>query len=233
MMIQFRNMMNTSFVITRRIALFLICLTVSNFTWAGFYTEKSGNFARVVVKVEPSAKGKVYADTLAAAKENPPFDPNSTTYSLSIEGTKQMLDLWIFTSEITRNNSVTFNLYAADRTAEYVWAGWYKESGTEPTTMDNPAKVTITATNASNKTNPTTETYTAKWLQPKVTSTTPSAIDLGTITNPTTTVNSEDVQYAITEYVGKENFVMITTPSSFTHSETDLPITSNTYTSSI
>ena len=101
--------------------MFLICLTVSNFTWAGFYTEKSGNFARVVVKVEPSAKGKVYADTLAAAKENPPFDPNSTTYSLSIEGTKQMLDLWIFTSEITRNNSVTFNLYAADRTAEYVW----------------------------------------------------------------------------------------------------------------
>lgn len=232
MMIQFRNMMNTSFVITRRIALFLICLTVSNFTWA-MSTEGSENFARVVVKVEPSAKGKVYADTLTVAKENPPFDPDSTTYSLSIEGTKQMVDLGFWSTEITRNNSVTFNLYASDRTAEYVWAGWYKESGTEPTTMDNPAKVTITATNTSNKTNPTTETYTAKWLQPKVTSTTPSAIDLGTITNPTTTVNSEDVQYAITEYVGKENFVMITTPSSFTHSEADEPITSNTYTSSI
>ena len=79
-------MMNTSFVITRRIALFLICLTVSNFTWA-MSTEGSGNFARVVVKVEPTAKGKVYADTLTTAQENPPFDLNSTTYSLSIEGT--------------------------------------------------------------------------------------------------------------------------------------------------
>ena len=59
MMIQFRNMMNTSFVITRRIALFLICLTVSNFTWAGFSNTGSENFARVVVKVDPSAKGKV------------------------------------------------------------------------------------------------------------------------------------------------------------------------------
>lgn len=233
MMIQFRNMMNTSLVLARRMALLLIALFISHAVWAGsMQPSGSGKFVKVTVKVEPSASGKVYADALAETVAEPPY-PNTETHSLQAEG--KILNLkffWGGETQISENNDITFNLYAADRTGEgYVWAGWYEESNTDPTTMDNPAKVTITAAGTEKK--PTTKTYIAKWLQPQVTDVKPSFIDFGTITNPTLVVEAQDVKYTVADYMGKENFVMSTTPSSFTHSEADEPIITDTYTSTI
>ena len=234
-MIQFRNIMNTSLVLARRMALLLIALFISHAVWAGdfikFGSDKSDKYAEVIVKVSPEAKGKVYADTEPEPQSSFTY-PNVNKYSLKSSGTKQYINLFSYQIWSQDYNDITFNLYAADRTGEgYVWAGWYEESNTDPTTMDNPAKVTITAAGTEKK--PTTKTYIAKWLQPQVTDVNPSSIDFGTITNPTLAVEAQDVKYTVADYMGEENFVMSTTPSSFTHSEADEPIITDTYTSSI
>ena len=234
-MIQFRNIMNTSLVLARRMALLLIALFISHAVWAGDFiksgSDKSDKYAEVIVKVSPEAKGKVYADTEPEPQSSCTY-PNVNTYSLKSSGTKQYITIWGYQIWSQDYNDITFNLYAADRTGEgYVWAGWYEESNTDPTTMDNPAKVTITAAGTDKK--PTTKTYIAKWLQPQVTDVNPSSIDFGTITNPTLAVEAHDVKYTVADYMGEENFVMSTTPSSFTHSEADEPIITDTYTSSI
>ena len=234
-MIQFRNIMNTSLVLARRMALLLIALFISHAVWAGdfikFGSDKSDKYAEVIVKVSPEAKGKVYADTEPEPQSSFTY-PNVNTYSLKSQGTTQYITILGYSIWSQDYNDITFNLYAADRTGEgYVWAGWYEESNTDPTTMDNPAKVTITAAGTEKK--PTTKTYIAKWLQPQVTDVNPSSIDFGTITNPTLAVEAQDVKYTVADYMGEENFVMSTTPSSFTHSEADEPIITDTYTSSI
>lgn len=234
-MIQFRNIMNTSLVLARRMALLLIALFISHAVWAGdfikFGSDKSDKYAEVSVKVSPEAKGKVYADTEPETQSSFTY-PDVNTYSLKSSGTKQYIKLFGIQIWSQDYNDITFNLYAADRTGEgYVWAGWYEESNTDPTTMDNPAKVTITAAGTEKK--PTTKTYIAKWLQPQVTDVNPLSIDFGTITNPTLAVEAQDVKYTVADYMGEENFVMSTTPSSFTHSKADEPIITDTYTSSI
>ena len=232
-MIQFRNIMNTSLVLARRMALLLFALFISHTVWAGNLSSKgSTKFAKVTVKVKPSASGKVYADALPEPVAEPSY-PLREEHSLIVQGQIQVFEWWWGTStKISENNDITFNLYAADRTGEgYVWAGWYEESNTDPTTMDNPAKVTITAAGTEKK--PTTKTYIAKWLQPQVTDVNPLSIDFGTITNPTLAVEAQDVKYTVADYMGEENFVMSTTPSTFTHSEADEPIITDTYTSSI
>ena len=233
-MIQFRNIMNTSLVLARRMALLLIALFISHAVWAGDLiksgSKKSGKYAKVIVKVSPEAKGKVYADTEPEPQSSFTY-PDVNTYPLTSQGTTQYITIFGYSIWSQDYNDITFNLYAADRTGEgYVWAGWYEESNTDPTTMDNPAKVTITAAGTEN---PTTKTYIAKWLQPQVTDVNPSSIDFGTITNPTLAVEAQDVKYTVADYMGEENFVMSTTPYSFTHSEADEPIITDTYTSSI
>lgn len=235
-MIQFRNIMNTSLVLARRMALLLIALFISHAVWAGDFiksgSKKTDKYAEVTVEVSPEAKGKVYADTEPEPQSSFTY-PDVNTYSLKSSGTTQYITILGYQIWSQDYNDITFNLYAADRTGEgYVWAGWYEESNTDdPTTMDNPAKVTITAAGTDKK--PTTKTYIAKWLQPQVTDVNPSSIDFGTITNPTLAVEAQDVKYTVADYMGEENFVMSTTPSSFTHSEADEPIITDTYTSSI
>ena len=165
-MIQFRNIMNTSLVLARRMALLLFALFISHTVWAGNLSSKgSTKFAEVTVKVKPSASGKVYADALPEPVAEPSY-PLREEHSLKVQGQIQVFEWWWGSStKISENNDITFNLYAADRTGEgYVWAGWYEESNTDPTTMDNPAKVTITSAGTDKK--PTTKTYIAKWLQP-------------------------------------------------------------------
>ena len=200
------NKINNLFVfnIAKRLALIVAAVTVANFAWGGEFlnvtTKSSDKYAKATVRVNPSASGYVYVDTLATPlEENAIVWPNTSESSIANDGTvTSVLGFDAFT-----NNTITFNLYAKDRTnAGYVWGGWFCADTLVST--DRIAKTTITAAGTQN--NPTTATYEARWLQPKVTEVSPTAINFGEINDPTTTIEAQNAKFTIQNYAGQENY---------------------------
>ena len=179
------NKINNLFVfnIAKRLALIVAAVTVANFAWGGEFlnvtTKSSDKYAKATVRVNPSASGYVYVDTLATPlEENAIVWPNTSESSIANDGTvTSVLGFDAFT-----NNTITFNLYAKDRTnAGYVWGGWFCADTLVST--DRIATTTIKAEGTEAK--PTTATYEARWLQPKVTKVSPTTINFGEINDPT------------------------------------------------
>lgn len=125
------NKINNLFVfnIAKRLALIVAAVTVANFAWGGeflggiFETTSSGKYAKATVRVNPSARGCVYVDTLATPLTESDIKwPNTAEHSIAKDGVSgKFLGMNFY--EI---NTITFNLYAKDRTnAGYVWGGWF------------------------------------------------------------------------------------------------------------
>ena len=222
-MIQFNKTIFQCNRIIRRLVLLSILLYAYTATYAG-ETRGSGKYAKAAVQVTPSAVGRVYVDAESTPQTDPPYNQTE----LKVEG--QVFSLfWIFDIEIL--NSITFNLYAEDVSNNgYVFGGWYKGDATEPFETSLTAQTTIATSSSSTN----SVTYTAKWLEPKVTAMNPQNIDFGTIDDPSTVVAGEVIAYTIADYMGTNNYEMSTT-NSFTHSEGNDPIdeTANTYTTTI
>ena len=227
-MIHLNELMQHSNSCTKqRAILLMLCIVFSSVAWASS-TRGSGEYAQARVMVEPSAAGKVYVDTLSIANEPEINNFKDEASSGPIEGTEAT----VWNTVIATYNDITFNLYAKQEDDGYIWAGWYEENSETLYSSDMTTTVTITA--AGTKQGPTTKTYVAKWLQPKVTSVNPEEIDFGEINDPTAPIEVESVVYTIADYMGKDNYVMAA-DAPFTHTEADDPIneTNNTYTSTI
>ena len=120
-MIQFNK---TIFQFTKRLALVVILISATTQLWASG-TRGSGEYAKAVVTVDPSANGKVYVDTASTPTTNPPY-PNAIECSCTAQGT----EFRVFGQTVATFNDITFTLYASDRTAEgYVWGGWRDADG--------------------------------------------------------------------------------------------------------
>lgn len=225
-------MKHSNSCVKQRVLLLLLFIIFSTIAWAS-KTQDSGKYAQAVVTVDPSAAGKVYVDTLSVAKE-PEDDKMAEEFSSGpIEGKESVISSFWGTTTIATYNDITFNLYAKQEDDGYIWAGWYEENSETLYSSDMTTTVTITAESTNDK-KPTSRTYVAKWLQPKVTEVDRTTIDFGEINDPTSTVEAEDVIFTIADYMGKDNYVMETV-APFTHTEADDPIdeTNNTYTSTI
>ena len=225
-------MKHSNSCVKQRVLLLLLFIIFSTIAWASD-TRDSGEYAQAVVTVDPSAAGKVYVDTLSVAKE-PEDDKMAEEFSSGPIGGKEFVitSFW-GTTTIATYNDITFNLYAKQEDDGYIWAGWYEENSETLYSSDMTTTVTITAT-STNSTNPTSRTYVAKWLQPKVTNVDHLKIDFGEINDPTAPIEAESVVYTIADYMGKDNYVM-EADAPFTHTEADDPIdeTNNQYTSTI
>lgn len=200
------NKINNLFVfnIAKRLALIVAAVTVANFAWGGEFlnvtTKSSNKYAEATVQVNPSANGYVYVDTLATPlEENAIVWPNTSKSSIANDGTvTSVLGFDVFT-----NNTITFNLYAKDRTnAGYVWGGWFCADTLVST--DRIAKTTITA--AGTKVKPTTAVFVAQWLQPLVTKVSPTTINFGEINDPTTPIEAQNAVFTIQDYAGQDNY---------------------------
>ena len=228
-MIHFNELMkHSNSCVKQRVLLLLLFIMFSTIAWAS-NTQNSGEYAQAVVTVDPSAAGKVYVDTLSVAKE-PEDDKMAEEFSSGpIEGKESV----IWGRPIATYNDITFNLYAKQEDDGYIWAGWYEENSETLYSSDMTTTVTIKAT-STKRNNPTSRTYVAKWLQPKVTNVDRSKIDFGEINDPTAPIEAESVVYTIADYIGKDNYVM-EADAPFTHTEVDDPIdeTHNQYTSTI
>lgn len=223
-MIQFNK---TIFQFTKRLALVVILISATTQLWASG-TRGSGDYAKAVVTVDPSANGKVYVDTASTPTTNPPY-PNAINYSLTVQGTV----FQVFSSVVATFNDITFTLYASDRTAEgYVWGGWRDADG-NIISSEMVGQTTITAAGTEQK--PTENTYIATWLSPKVTLATPNALPFDEIDNPTATVESKNVVFTIADYMNKNNYVTSADNSFTIEDASDDPINeeANTYTVSI
>ena len=216
---------------SKRVLLLILTLVLGTTMWASS-TKDSGQYAKAIVEVDPSAAGRVYVDTLtnALAADDVPYNRTA----LEIQGTKMDVDTWIFgIVTVATYNNITYNIYAEDILHKgYIWGGWYYKETNEFITSSLRTQVTITA--AGNADKPTTTTYVAKWLRPKVTSATPTTINFDEITDPTASVTATNVVYTIADYKGHDNYVL-SINGDFIHTEADNPIdeTNHTYTSSI
>ena len=221
-MIQFNKTILHKNCILQRLSLLVMLLYFCTTAYAG-ESRGSGKYAKATVQVTPSAVGRVYVDAESTPQTDPPYNQTE----LKVEG--QVFSLfWIFDIEIL--NTITFNLYAEDVSNNgYVFGGWYEGDATEPFETSLTAQTTIATSRSTNSV-----TYTAKWLEPKVTAMNPQNIDFGTIDDPSTVVAGEVIAYTIADYMGTDNYVMSTT-NSFTHNEGNDPIdeTANTYTTTI
>ena len=221
-------MKHSNFCVKQRVLLLLLFIIFSTIAWASD-TKDSGEYAQAVVTVDPSAAGKVYVDTLSVAKEPGDGKMGATVTSVPIQGK----EFTVWGTSIATYNDITFNLYAKQEDDGYIWAGWYEENSETLYSSDMTTTVTITAI-SQDKTKPTSKTYVAKWLQPKVTNVDNVEIDFGEINDPTAPIEAESVVYTIADYMGKDNYVM-EADAPFIHTDADDPIdeTNNQYTSTI
>lgn len=222
-------MKHSNSCVKQRVLLLLLFIIFSTIAWAS-ETQNSGEYAQAIVTVDPNAAGKVYVDTSTIDIEIEDAKFKATVQSEVIQGKE--FTVW-FVGTIATYNDITFNLYAKQEDSGYIWAGWYEEESETLYSSDMTTTVTITAESTNDK-KPTSRTYVAKWLQPKVTEVDRTTIDFGEINDPTSTVEAKDVIFTIADYTGKDNYVM-EADAPFTHTEADDPIDepNNTYTSTI
>ena len=229
-MMHFNEIMkHTNYGMAQRAMLLMLFIIFSNVAWASS-TKDSGEYAQAIVTVDPDAAGKVYVDTSTIDIKIEDAKFKATVQSEVIQGKE--FTVW-FMGTIATYNDITFNLYAKQEDNGYIWAGWYEKESETLYSSDMTTTVTITAESTNDK-KPTSMTYVAKWLQPKVTEVDRKTIDFGEINDPTAPIEAESVVYTIADYMGKDNYVMETV-APFTHTEADDPIdeTKNQYTSTI
>ena len=157
----------------------------------------SGNtYGRLTAKTEPNSDsngaGKIYVSTTALTDE-----------TLAANEYKAPIDITCFYF-YSYYSSTTFYCYAREtENTEGLWAGWYDNSGA---LQGGGAKDIEYAAQPESKQKgkPTEFSLTAKWVQPKVTSS--DSLYLGTITDKTADVAAQTVTLSIADYSKTEHF---------------------------
>ena len=187
------------FCLFKRLVLVVVGIAMSNTVW-GLETTSSGKYAKATVQVNPTARGCVYVDVSDTPLAESDIQwPNTEEHSIAKDGVSSQ----IWGMQIFENNTITFNLYAKDRANEgYVWGGWFNADTL--VVFDRIATTTITA--AGTQKNPTTALFEARWLQPKVTKVSPTAINFGEINDPTTLIEAQNAVFIIQDYAGQDNY---------------------------
>ena len=180
----------------KRFVLAALLGVVSISAWAD-----SGNtYGRLTAETDPNSEpnsdsngaGKIYISTTAL-----------TDQTLEANEYKTPIDITCFYF-LGYYSSTTFYCYAREtEKTKGLWAGWYDNTGA---LQGGGAKdIEYAAQPESTKKNdPTSFSLTAKWVQPKVTSS--DTLNLGTITDKTADVPAQTVTLNIADYSKTEHF---------------------------
>lgn len=160
-----------------------LCIGVQSFA-GGDHKE---HYAKAVANVSPTGAGKVYVST-----EN---NASGGTYAETSEATADC-------GGTAANDTKTFYFFSQTNEG-YLWEGWYTADNTLAASTESfSASIEAESTSSGR---PTTQTWTAKWVQPKVTGV--SGGQLGTITDPTTTESlSGTMVFTLSDDKEKGNF---------------------------